>query len=400
MDPLSSEGAPRFEVLARSSEGSARVGRLHTPHGNLDTPAFFPVGTYAAVRGLTPEELREVGVQGILANTYHLHLRPGEDVIERLGGLHPFMGWSGPILTDSGGFQLYSLDHLCRRSEEGVHFKSPIDGSERFLSPERCIEIQEALGADLIVTLDEFEPVPADPGAADASRVRALLERTLRWAQRGQAAQRRSDQLLFGIVQGGGMEALRAESAERTRALGFRAFAIGGLGLGEAAAQRAALLEAALAPLPRREPRYLMGLGAPHDLIEAVARGVDLFDCVLPTRHGRHGSVFTHTGSLNLRNARFREDSEPLDLECSCSVCARYSRAYLRHLIVSGEMLGPRLLTLHNLAFYMRLLERAREAIAEDRFEGWCAEWRRSYVREEPDGERSGGSSAATHSAA
>ncbi len=392
MDPVS------FEL--RSSEGPARVGRLRTPHGNLDTPAFFPVGTYAAVRGLTPEELEGAGVQGILANTYHLHLRPGEDVIARLGGLHGFMGWRGPILTDSGGFQLHSLDHLCRRSEEGVHFKSPLDGSERFLSPERCIEVQEALGADLIVTLDEFEPIPVDPEASDEARVRALLERTLRWAQRARAAQRRGDQLLFGIVQGGGFENLRAESAERTRALGFRAFAVGGLGLGETPARRATLLEAALAPLPAAEPRYLMGLGTPHDLIEAVSRGVDLFDCVVPTRHGRHGAVFTHTGRLNLRNARFREDPEPVDSECACSVCARYSRAYLRHLILSGEMLGPRLLTLHNLAFYMALLGRAREAIREDRFNKWRAEWLDRYGRDEPSGERSGGSSAATHSAA
>ena len=397
MDPLSPVRTPHFELLERSSEGPARVGRLHTPHGSLDTPGFLPVGTYAAVRGLTPDELIGAGVQGILANTYHLHLRPGEEVIARLGGLHRFMGWAGPILTDSGGFQLYSLDHLCRRSEEGVRFKSPIDGSDHFLSPERCIEVQEALGADLIVTLDEFEPIPLEPGSADPSRVRALLERTLRWAERGQASLRRSDQLLFGIIQGGGFEALRAESAERTRALGFRAFAIGGLGLGESPERRATLLEAALAPLVVEAPRYLMGLGAPGDLLDAVARGVDLFDCVLPTRHGRHGSVFTRTGPLNLRNACFREDPEPLDPECDCGVCARYSRAYLRHLIVSNEMLGPRLLSLHNLAFYMRLLEQMREAIAEDRFEAWCADWRRVYVEEDPDGDRSGGSSAATH---
>lgn len=394
MDPVG------FEVLACSSDGCARVGRLHTPHGQLDTPVFFPVGTYAAVRGVTPEELEDVGVQGILANTYHLYLRPGEDVIARLGGLHGFMGWKRPILTDSGGFQLHSLDHLCRRSEEGVHFKSPFGGSEHFLSPERCIEVQEALGADLIVTLDEFEPIPVDAGAADEARVRGLLERTLRWAQRGRAAQRRPDQLLFGIVQGGGFEKLRAESAERTRALGFRAFAIGGLGLGETPGHRAALLEAALDPLPAAEPRYLMGLGTPRDLIEAVARGVDLFDCVLPTRHGRHGAVFTHSGRLNLRNARFREDPEPVDSECECSVCARYSRAYLRHLIISSEMLGPRLLTLHNLAFYMRLLESAREAIRKDRFSYWRTGWLSRYGGDEFGDERSGGSSAATHSAA
>jgi len=400
VDPLSAKRVPYFERLARSSECAARVGRLHTPHGVLETPAFFPVGTYAAVRGLAPEELEAAGVQGILANTYHLHLRPGEELIARLGGLHSFMGWSRPILTDSGGFQLHSLDHLCRRSEEGVHFKSPIDGSERFLSPESCIEVQEALGADLIVTLDEFEPIPTDPDPSADSRVRALLERTLRWAQRGKATQRRSDQLLFGIVQGGGSTALRGESAERTRELGFHAFAIGGLGLGETPERRAQLLEAALEPLPGDEPRYLMGLGTPRDLVESVARGVDLFDCVLPTRHGRHGAVFTHAGPLNLRNARFRDDPDPVDAECGCSVCVRYSRAYLRHLMISGEMLGPRLLTLHNLAYYMRLLAQARQAVEKDRFGDWAKEWRRSYSREEFSGERSGGSSAATHSAA
>lgn len=400
MDPLSPAALPRFELRARSSEGLARVGSLDTPHGSLDTPAFLPVGTYAAVRGITPEELVSVGVQGILANTYHLHLRPGEEVIARLGGLHGFMAWNGPILTDSGGFQIYSLDHLCRRSEEGVHFKSPVDGSDRFLSPERCIEVQEALGADLIVPLDEFEAIPVEPAAADEARVHASLERTLRWAERGQRVRRRTDQLLFGIVQGGGLEALRAESAERTRALGFKAFAIGGLGLGESPPRRVKLLKAALAPLPADEPRYLMGLGTPTDLVDAVAQGVDLFDCVVPTRHGRHGSAFVPSGSLNLRNAGFREDPEPLDRECGCTACRHYSRAYLRHLIVSGEMLGPRLLSLHNLAFYMSLLAQMREAIAEDRFNAWRKKWRGVYGGEEPGGARSGGSSDATHTAA
>jgi queuine tRNA-ribosyltransferase len=310
------------------------------------------------------------------------------------------MGWSGPILTDSGGFQLHSLDHLCQRSEEGVRFKSPVDGTECFLSPERCIEVQEALGADLIVTLDEFEPIPPEPAPGQETRVRELLERTLRWARRCQRTQGRSDQLLFGIVQGGGFIDLRAESAERTHEIGFGAYAIGGLGLGESPGQRAALLEAALAPLPVEKPRYLMGLGMPQDLVDAVARGVDLFDCVIPTRHGRHGSVFGARGPLNLRNAAFREDAEPIDPACSCAVCARYSRAYLRHLIVSGEMLGPRLLSLHNVAFYMQLLEAMRAAITDDRFESWRARWQANYGLEESGGARSKGSSAATHSAA
>ena len=400
MDPLNRISTPCFQVIARSSRGPARVGRLQTPHGTVDTPAFFPVGTYAAVRGLTPEELERAGVQGLLANTYHLHLRPGEEVVARLGGLHRFMGWSGPLLTDSGGFQLHSLDHLCRRAEEGVTFKSPLDGSERFLSPERCIQVQEALGADLIVTLDEFEPIPLEPDPSQEPRVRQQLERTLRWAERAQRAQGRSEQLLFGIVQGGGFKELRTESAERTCELNFGGYAIGGLGVGESPRLRAILLEAALASLPVDKPRYLMGIGPPQDLVEAVARGVDLFDCVVPTRHGRHGSVFTGQGPLNLRNARFREDAGPIDPTCSCSVCAGYSRAYLRHLIVSGEMLGPRLLSLHNVAFYMQLLRTMADAIAEDRFESWRARWQETYDLEESGGAKSKGSSAATHSAA
>jgi len=361
----------------RDSCGAARNGQLVTPHGALDTPAFFPVGTYGAVRGLTPEELRQVGVQGVLANTYHLHLRPGEEIVRKLGGLHGFMGWDGPILTDSGGFQLYSLEHLSRRSEEGVSFQSPLDGSERFLSPETAIAIQEALGADLIVQLDEFEPIAE---TVDEARVREMLERTLRWGERCQRAKRRADQWLFGIVQGGGSEALRRESAARTRALGFDAFAIGGLGVGEPPEQRWDLLDAALEPLPGAAPRYLMGLGTPDDLVAAVARGVDLFDCVIPTRHGRHGSVFSDAGPLNLRNARFREDAAPIEEDCPCPACARFSRGYLRHLVVTEEALGARLASLHNLAFYMRLLSRARQAIAAGAFEKWSADWLEGYA--------------------
>jgi queuine tRNA-ribosyltransferase len=362
-----------FSVEAR--DGTARTGRLETPHGPLATPAFLPVGTYGAVRGLTPDDLRGVGVTGILANTYHLHLRPGEAQVARLGGLHGFMAWDGPILTDSGGYQIYSLDHLCERSEDGVRFKSPSDGSRHFLTPELCIAIQEALGADLIVTLDEFEPIApgSDPSARE--RVRAGMERTLRWASRCQEALRRKDQLLFGIVQGGGFPELRAESAARTAELRFGAYAIGGLGVGEPASQRADLLEAALEPLPVASPRYLMGLGMPEDLVEAVARGVDLLDCVIPTRHGRHGSAFTPWGVLNLRNARFRDDAAPLDPDCPCPTCARFSRAYLRHLVVSHEMLGPRLLSLHNLAYYMRLMADMRAAIAAGRFAPWHRAW-------------------------
>ncbi len=376
------------------------MGRLWTPHGELDTPAFLPVATYASVRGLAPDELRSIGVQGVLANTYHLQLRPGEEIVADLGGLHGFMGWSGPLLTDSGGFQLYSLDHLSRRSEDGVRFKSPVDGAECFLSPERCIAVQEALGADLIVTLDEFEPVPAQPEPEHVSRVRELMERTLRWAERCRKAHGRRDQLLFGIVQGGGFAELRAESAERTRTLGFEGFAIGGLGLGESPSQRSALLEAAVRPLPADRPRYLMGLGLPRDLVEAVARGVDLFDCVIPTRHGRHGTVFTRQGPLHLRQARFRDDPGPIDAACACSACRGHSRAYLRHLLVSNEILGARLASLHNLAFYMQLMQEMREALREGSFAAWRARFAETYRAPDAFGERSGGSSAATHSAA
>ncbi|MEE9280468.1 MAG: tRNA guanosine(34) transglycosylase Tgt [Myxococcota bacterium] len=386
MDPLSEAGPPRFETLAH--DGAARCGRLRTPHGTIETPAFLPVGTYGAVRGIAPGELREIGVQGILTNTYHLHLRPGEEAIARLGGLHGFMAWPGPLATDSGGFQVYSLDHLCRRSEQGVEFRSPIDGSRHQLTPETCIGIQETLGADLIVTLDEFEPIPREAFGAAEAQTREMMERTLRWAERCRDARTRQDQLLFGIVQGGGTSELRAESAERTAALGFEAFAIGGLGLGESSAQRNELVEVTVARLPRECPRYVMGLGQPDDLIEAVCRGADLFDCVVPTRDGRHGSVFTREGRINLRNARFRDDAGPIDPECTCPSCTGYSRAYLRHLLRSGEALASRLLSLHNLAFYMTLMRELRDAIQDHGLQGWLEEWRGRYV------------SAAAHNAA
>ena len=392
MDRLSPPLRPRFELSAR--DGGARAGRLETRHGVLETPAFLPVGTYGAVRGLLPEELARVGVQGLLANTYHLSLRPGEALVKAHGGLHGFMGWSGPILTDSGGFQVFSLGAYCQRSEAGVEFRSPVDGRTVFLSPERAIEIQEALGADLIVVLDEFEAISAGSDPA-RERTRACLERSTRWAARCRDTHRRADQLLFGIIQGGGDEDLRAESAERTRALGFAAFAIGGLGVGESAADRARLVDAAVAKLPDSAPRYLMGLGSPEDLVAGVQGGVDLFDCVVPTRHGRHGSVFTPRGRLNLRNARHREDREPLDPDCPCPACRRFSRAYLRHLLTCGDALGARLLSLHNIAYYMKLVRDMREAIAVDRLQQWVEVWRQAYFS--GDAEASSGSSNAVH---
>jgi queuine tRNA-ribosyltransferase len=394
VDPVTPPETPRFEIRAR--DGAARAGRLVTPHGVLETPAFFPVATFGAVRGLTPDELARVGVQGLLANTYHLHLRPGEELIAAHGGLHGFVGWSGPMLTDSGGFQVFSLDAFCRRSEAGVEFKSPLDGRAVFLSPERAIEIQEKLGADLIVVLDEFEEIAAD-AAPDLERTRASLERTLRWAERGRGVHRRADQLLFGIIQGGGSLELRRESAARTAALGFGAFAIGGLGVGESPDERARLVAAVLEPIPAPAPRYLMGLGLPEDLVAAVARGVDLFDCVVPTRHGRHGSVFTSRGRLNLRNARHRDERIPLDPECVCPVCTRWTRAYLRHLLNAGDALAARVLSLHNLAYYMKLLREAREAIEAGTFAAFEARWRERY-REESGTDSS--SRSAVHSPA
>jgi len=371
---------PSFVV--RAQDGAARTGRLVTPHGVLETPAFFPVATFGAVRGLSPDELRRVGVQGVLANTYHLHLRPGEELVAAHGGLHGFVGWDGPMLTDSGGFQVFSLDAFCRRSEAGVEFKSPHDGALVFLTPEKAVEIQEKLGADLIVVLDEFGEIkPGEP--EDLARTRASLERTLRWAARGQAVRRRTDQLLFGIIQGGGSPELRAESAARTAELGFAAFAIGGLGVGESAGARAELVTHAIGPLPPAAPRYLMGLGLPEDLVAAVARGVDLFDCVVPTRHGRHGSVFTSRGRLNLRNARHRDERGPIDPACVCPVCARFSRAYLRHLLGAGDSLAARLLSLHNLAYYMTLLRELREAIEAGRLDAFSAGWRAAYGEED-----------------
>ncbi len=395
MGSLSFASRPRFELCAR--DGLARAGRLVTPHGVLETPAFFPVGTYGAVRGLAPDELARVGVQGLLANTYHLSLRPGEALVKQLGGLHGFMGWPGPILTDSGGFQVFSLGAYCQRSEAGVEFRSPVDGRTVFLSPERAIEIQEALGADFIVVLDEFEAIETGGDPAHM-RTRACLERSLRWASRCREVHRRDDQLLFGIIQGGDAVELRAESAERTRALGFEAFAIGGLGVGETPEQRARLVAASVSSLRVESPRYLMGLGLPEDLVAGVLAGVDLFDCVVPTRHGRHGSVFTRRGRLNLRNARHRDDGEPIDADCACPTCRRHSRAYLRHLITCGDALGARLLSLHNIAYYMKLVRDMREAIGSGRLGEWVELWREAYFSDAAEGDS--GSSSAVHNPA
>jgi len=356
-----------FEIEA--CEGLARRGHLRTAHGEVPTPAFMPVATYGAVRGVTPEELKAAGAQMLLANTFHLHDAPGEEVIAGLGGLHGFTGWRGPWLTDSGGFQVWSLADRAHVDEDGVTFASPRDGRRRILTPERVVSVQEALGSDVAMVLDEC--VPPEPNAGgDTTRVRGAMERTLRWAERSRAARKQLEQLQFGIVQGGVSERLRRISARATHGIGFEGFAHGGLGLGEEASQRADLLAAVHEELPAQAPRYLMGIGRPVDLVRAVAAGVDLFDCVLPTRHARHGVLFTSQGLLRLRNARFRDDPEPPDPDCDCPTCAHFSRAYLRHLLRGNEALGGRLASLHNLRFYQRLMQRMREAIGG---EGWLA---------------------------
>ena len=359
-----------FQVLAR--DGEARCGRLSTPHGVIETPAFMPVATYGAVRCVGPDDLCALGAQILLANTYHLHERPGEAVVAALGGLHGFTGWRGPWLTDSGGFQVTSLADRVRVDEDGVAFASALDGRRRRLTPEGALAIQEALGADVAMVLDECLPVEArgrgGDSAADPLRAREAMERSLRWAERSGRARRRGDQALFAIVHGGTSAELRRRSARATAALGFDGYAHGGLGLGEPPALRQELVAAAHEALPAAAPRYLMGLGRPQDLVAGVAAGVDLFDCVVPTRHARHGLLYTGEGVLPIRSARFRDDPRPPDEACDCPTCTRHSRAYIAHLLRAGEALGARLATLHNLRFFLHLLERARRAIAEGAF--------------------------------
>jgi len=364
-----------FELLKTSSRSGARRGRLTTPHGTVETPAFMPVGTQGAVRGMLPRELKEMGVQILLGNTLHLYLRPGVDLIQRAGGLHRFMNWEGAILTDSGGFQVFSLAHLRRLSDDGVLFRSPIDGSEHFLSPERVVEIQEALGSDIAMPLDVCLGYPADEDQA-----REELRRTLVWAERSRRHHRAGKQALFAIVQGGFSPSLRREAAVAVASMDFPGYGIGGLSVGEPHELTYALTEVVTEVLPPHRPRYLMGVGSPPGIVEAVARGVDLFDCVLPTRVARTGVAFTRRGRINLRNAAYREDFSPLDPSCTCEVCRTYTRAYLRHLFKVEDMLGPRLTTYHNLSFLSRLTEEIRGAIAEDSFEEWKEEFLRSYT--------------------
>lgn len=346
----------KFELLA--TDGAARRGRMAFARGIVNTPAFMPVGTYGTVKSLTPEEVRETGAEIVLGNTFHLMLRPGEEVVRAHGGLHGFMHWDGPILTDSGGFQLWSLAARAKVDEAGVRFRSPVDGDLVELSPERSIEIQHALGADIIMIFDECTPYPASE--AD---VRASMELSLRWAARSRNAHGEHPSALFGIVQGGVVPALRDASLAGLREIGFDGYALGGLSVGEPNEERLAVLEYCAPQMPPGQPRYLMGVGTPEDIVAAVARGIDLFDCVMPTRHARNGYLFTRTGTLRIRNSRFRDDTRPPDERCACYTCRNYSRAYLRHLDQCGEILGARLNTLHNLHYYQEVMRELRDAI-------------------------------------
>ena len=368
----------RFELERADASSRGRSGRWLTPHGVVDTPAFMPVGTAATVKGLTPDQLREAGVQMVLANTYHLALRPGADVVADLGGLHGMMDWDGPILTDSGGFQVFSLARLTRLDDDKVVFRSHIDGRLLELSPERAVQIQEQLGADCIMCLDE-----CPPHDVERERLIAAVDRTTRWAARCQAAQTRPDQALFGIVQGGTDPELRERSAQGLLPLGFPAYAIGGLSVGEEPSAMYATLDFTVPLLPADRPRYLMGVGKPIDLVEAVARGVDMFDCVLPTRSGRHGQAWTWEGSINLKTAAFADDETPLDADSDCPASRDYSRAYLHHLVKAEEILGQVLLSWHNIAFFQALTAAMRSAIAEGRFAAFRSDFHaRQRVRE------------------
>lgn len=363
-DVSRSAAVVRFTVSAAC--GRSRGGVLHTPHGPVETPAFMPVGTAGAVKGLTPAQLADAGCQMLLANTYHLSLRPGADAVALLGGLHRFMSWPGALLTDSGGYQVFSLADLRRIDNDGVEFRSHLDGTLMRLTPESAIDIQNRLGADVIMVLDECPPLPAEPAT-----LHGAVRRTVDWARRGRAAHRRPDQALFGIVQGGLDVALRRACLEQLVDIGFDGYALGGLSVGEPPEQMYELLHALAGELPADRPRYLMGVGTPRDLVTAVAAGVDLFDCVLPTRNGRKGYAFTHAGPLRLRNAQYKSDAGPLDPACDCYTCRGFSRAYLRHLVLGGEVLGGTLVSLHNVHFYQSLMRQMRAAIAAGRFDAW-----------------------------
>ena len=358
--------ADHFTITKKDSGSRARLGLLRTVHGVVETPAFMPVGTQGTVKAMLPRDLKEIGCQILLGNTYHLYLRPGAETIRELGGLHRFMGWDGPILTDSGGYQVFSLGALRKISEEGVRFQSHLDGSHHLLTPESVVEIQEALGSDIAMVLDECI-------APDATRtyVNTSTQRTLRWAERCIAARTKKDQLMFGIVQGGIFPDLRRSCVEKLAAMPFEGFAVGGLGVGEGEALLRSIGGFTVDLLPVDRPRYLMGVGRPEDIVAAVRAGFDLFDCVLPTRNARNGTLFTFQGRLSIKRAEFAQDARPIDEACGCYCCRNFSRAYLRHLFLAGEILSSQLNTLHNLYFYHRLMERCRNAIREEGGDFW-----------------------------
>jgi len=357
-----------FEIQA--IDGQARAGILKTPHGTIHTPVFMPVGTLGTVKSLTSEDLEEIGAEIILGNTYHLYLRPGCELLSQFGGLHRFMHWTRPLLTDSGGYQIYSLAHHRQISEEGVTFRSHIDGSLHFLTPEEVIKIQEIIGADIIMCFDECPPYPVDYQYASNS-----LKLTLRWAERCQQAKKRYDQALFGIVQGSFYPELREKSARALSKMGFDGYAIGGLSVGEPKEKMWQAIEISNAILPFNQPRYAMGIGLPEDIVECVCRGVDMFDCVVPTRHARTGTLFTSFGRLVIRHARYARDERPIDENCNCYVCRNYSRAYLRHLFMTKELLAYRLNSYHNIYYFINLMRQLREAI----FNGCLAQFKKTF---------------------
>jgi queuine tRNA-ribosyltransferase len=355
-----------FRLQHTDSTTSARAGEWQTPHGTIQTPAFMPVGTLGTVKGLTPDQLKATGAKKVLGNTYHLALRPGAEIVAELGGLHQFMNWDGPILTDSGGFQVFSLAKMSKMTDESVVFRSHIDGSIFELSPERAVEIQEQLGADVMMCLDE-----CPPHDAPREKLAAAVSRTTAWAQRCRDAQKRDDQALFGIVQGATSEEFRTRSANELLPLDFPGYAVGGLSVGEDPIDMYSTLDFTVPLLPQQKPRYLMGVGRPQDIIEGVLRGIDLFDCVMPTRNGRNAMAFTSQGKVKMRNAVHQRDNSPLDPECSCPACQQFTRAYLRHLFTAREMLGPILLSIHNLTFYQRVVSDLRQAILENRAQAY-----------------------------
>ncbi|MEJ1376149.1 MAG: tRNA guanosine(34) transglycosylase Tgt [Candidatus Sedimenticola sp. (ex Thyasira tokunagai)] len=358
----------KFELLGQT--GQARRGRLSFPRGDIDTPAFMPVGTYGTVKAMTPEELEAMGAQVILGNTFHLMLRPGTEIIKRHGDLHDFTHWQRPILTDSGGFQVFSLGKMRKITEEGVHFRSPVNGSRIFMGPEESMAVQRDLGSDIVMIFDECTPYPATEREAESS-----MELSLRWAARSKEAHGDNPSALFGIIQGGVFDSLRGRSLEGLKEIGFDGYAVGGLSVGEPPEDRWRVLDFLSTRLPEDKPHYLMGVGTPEDIVEAVSRGIDMFDCVMPTRNARNGHLFTHEGVVRIRNAVHAEDTGPLDPHCDCYTCRNYSRSYLRHLQRCNEILGARLNTIHNLHYYQTLMRDIRQSIEEGRFDAFVRDF-------------------------